>query len=202
MKCMSKKGCGNKQGVRIIPLFLTFLILSLITVIPVGAYSEPTKIMKSNLTFSSLNCNSLNCSIASKSNQILKINGITKLGTDIILISDLKLSTRNLISSADEVKKLFACNLYDSYDLIYNSQRNKRGVGILINKKIVLDIEDTFRDAEENTLLIKATYKGEKIIIGSIYGPNDTNPLFFETIKGKIQQWYERGAVHVVLGGD
>jgi hypothetical protein len=157
--------------------------------------------MNSGLTFASINCNSLNCSVASRSNQNLKINGITKLGSDIIFIADLRLSTRNLVSCADEVKKLFNCNLFDSYELIFNSTRNKRGVGILINRKICLDIDEEYRDEDENVLLIRGSYKGDKFILGSIYGPNESNEGFFTNLTLKIQQWQgEGGGVGAVRG--
>jgi hypothetical protein len=42
---------------------------------------------------------------ASKKNQALKIHGITKLKTDIILLSDTRLSNKNLVLAANDIKK-------------------------------------------------------------------------------------------------
>ena len=39
-------------------------------------------------------------------------------------------------------------------------------------------MEAEVRDPEENYLLVRAFYKGNKIIVGAIYGPNDDNPVF------------------------
>jgi exonuclease III len=87
------------------------------------------------LSISSINCNSLNSSITSKFNRNLKVHGITKLATDIIFLCDVRLSNRQLVSSENEIKKAFMLNMYDGYECYFNSSQNKRGVGILINKK-------------------------------------------------------------------
>jgi hypothetical protein len=125
-----------------------------------------------------INCNSLNSSIASKGNQKLKINGITKSGTDVILLSDLRLSNKNRILCSEEVKKMFLLNKYDSYELLHNSSLNKRGVGILLNKKLSFSLQSIIVDPEENFLLIRIEIAGEQIVLGSIYGPNNYHPDF------------------------
>jgi hypothetical protein len=205
---MSRSNKTASRGYRT-PLFFLLFVLSVIFSSDTGTFCPAAEggyttgfapRMLNNLTFASLNCNSLNCSVASKANQQLKIHGITKLGSDIIFVSDLRLSNKNLVSCADEVTKHFICNMYDSYDFYYNSSRNKRGVGILINKKIIIDVTDQYKDEEENLLLIKAHYKGENLILGSIYGPNETCPLFFSNLTEKLRRWYEGGGPHCTRG--
>jgi hypothetical protein len=61
----------------------------------------------SEISISSINCNSLNMSNTAKWNQTLKICGISKLKSDIIFLSDIRISNKNLVSSADDIKKLF-----------------------------------------------------------------------------------------------
>ena len=59
------------------------------------------------ISISSINCNSLNMSTINKSLQKNKIYGITKLKTDIILLSDTRLSNRNLNSNIEDLKGNF-----------------------------------------------------------------------------------------------
>jgi hypothetical protein len=108
-----------------------------------------------NLTISAINCNSLNSSIPSKSLRNLKVHGITKLGTDIIFLSDIRLSNKQMVSCKDEIVKQFQLNMYDGYDCHFNSSQNKRGVAVLVNKKVPFLVQDQFADPEENFLLLK-----------------------------------------------
>jgi exonuclease III len=89
-----------------------------------------------DLTFSAINCNSLNLSSGTKKLQELKLFGITSLKTDVILLSDIRLSNRNLVSSASDVSKKFLTNNHGQYEFFYNSTKNSRGTGILLKKKI------------------------------------------------------------------
>jgi hypothetical protein len=73
-------------------------------------------------------------SAARKNNQALKIYGITKLRTDVILLSDIRVRNRNLVSAEEDLKNMFLNNPYGQYNLWFNSTSNKRGVGILIKK--------------------------------------------------------------------
>jgi hypothetical protein len=84
------------------------------------------------VTLSCVNYNSLNMSNSAKWNQSIKIYGITKLRSDIIMLSDIRLSSRNLISASQDITKMFWHNPYEKYDFYFNSTLNKRGVGILI----------------------------------------------------------------------
>jgi hypothetical protein len=44
---------------------------------------------------------------------------------------------------------------------------------------------DRWDEPEENALLLKANTAGELYLIGSIYGPNENCPEFFESLKEK-----------------
>jgi exonuclease III len=154
------------------------------------------------LSISCINCNSLNSSLGWNQNRNLKVNGITKLGSDIILLSDIRLGNKNLVSCADELKKLFSTNLYDSYDLYYNSTRSKRGVGMLIKKSLSIAVQDQRTDSEENFILLKTSVKGENLIIGSVYGPNNDDPRFFDKLKANINLLSNNTGTPVLLGGD
>ena len=130
---------------------------------------------KINLTVSSQNCNSINVASSVK-NMYTQISAITKLGSDIILLSDVRLGkkSREVIS---HFSKYYKC--------VFNSAFAKRGVGLLYKRDLDLDILilDTFRDPKENILLLKCRIANDTIILGSIYGPNaDDNRLFFSNI--------------------
>jgi exonuclease III len=151
------------------------------------------------LSISSINCNSLNMSNSSKANQNLKIHGITRLKSDVIFLSDIRLSNRNLVTCSEELKKLFKTNPHASYEFFFNSTQNKRGVGILINTSINFSVEDCWQEPSENALLLKVTIHGEQLVLGSIYGPNNHDMLFYDSLSTKLQEWNNN---NLVLGGD
>ena len=164
--------------------------------------SQTSNIMVSTmpvLTVSSINCNSLNMSVTSKHNQLKKIFGITKLKTDVILLSDIRLCNRNLVSASNDCSKIFHTNRYRSYSFFFHSTMAKRGVGILINNALDFSVLDRVEDPEENFLLLKTVIHGRQAILGSIYGPNDNNPGFFERLSRAIRKF---GDTSVILGGD
>ena len=151
------------------------------------------------LTVSSINCNSLNMSVTSKHNQLKKIYGITKLKTDVIFLSDIRLCNRNLVSASNDCTKIFHTNPYCSYSFFFHSTMAKRGVGILINNALDFSVSDRVEDPEENFLLLKTVIHGRQAVLGSIYGPNDYNPGFFERLSRALRKFSE---FPVILGGD
>ena len=152
-----------------------------------------------SISISSVNCNSLNMASAVSTIQKRKVYGICKLKTEIIFISDIRLGNRNLTSSLGNVAKIFKMNPYGSYDLIHNSTKNKRGVGILINSEVDFTELQRVADPEENFLLIKANIYGKTYILGSIYGPNEHDPGFFISLFRGISSLGEH---EIILGGD
>jgi hypothetical protein len=132
-----------------------------------------------NMSFSCINCNSLNVSASGKFNQALKIYGITKLRTDVIILSDIQICGKNRVSYSNELQKMFLCNPYGSYEFFYNSTMNKRGVWILIKKSNNFSVHRRKDDPGENYLLLEVTLEGKKMVIGSIYGPNTHDQIFF-----------------------
>jgi exonuclease III len=149
--------------------------------------------------FSSINCNSLNMSSTGKLNQSVKIYAITKLKTDIIFLSDIRLSNRNLISCSNEINKLFQLNPYGAYKFYFNSTKNKRGTGILIKNNLDVTVVDSIADPDENFLIQRICVSGTNITIGSIYGPNTLDLNFFERLKESLIQL---GTDKVIIAGD
>ena len=136
-----------------------------------------------NLSLASINCNSLNMSTINKSLQKNKIYGITKLRTDIIFLSDIRLSNRNLGSNIRELEGNFLMNPYGAYKFFYNSSMNKRGTGILVKNDIPFLELRREEYPDENFLILRAEIKGTVLTIGSIYGPNCHDRTFFYKIK-------------------
>jgi len=157
------------------------------------------KMLIDNLTFSCINCNSLNMSSSSKILQQTKLYGTAKLKTDIIFLADIRLSNRSLISNANNISNVFRTNPYASYRFLYNSSQNKRGTGILINNKINFLELARRSDPDENYLLVMAEIQGKTLILGSVYGPNSHNNNFFVSLQRDIAAF---GAHPIVLGGD
>ena len=151
------------------------------------------------LSIASINCNSLNMSVSSKHNQIKKIYGISKLKRDIILLSDIRMCNKNLVSASSDCSKIFRTNPYCSYSFFSHSSRSKRGVGILIKNNLLFTEEARETDPDDNFLLIRGSIKGNTLIIGSVYGPNSFNPDFFLALENAIRNL---GNWPVVLGGD
>ncbi len=88
---------------------------------------------------------------------------------------------------------------FKGYDFFHNSKGPSRGVGILISKKLDYRINNIHRDGEDNYLLLNVTISNYSLIIGSIYGPNNNNSLFYEQLDRELDT--TRG-IPVILGGD
>ncbi len=119
------------------------------------------------------------------------------LCTDIIFLSDIRLNSNS--EQIEKIKKLFLYNQVHSYDAHFHSSKNKRGVGILISKKLNYSISKSYRDNDENILALTLDIEGNKIRIFSIYGPNHDNKEFYTEIDNLLSQ---DSSITAVLGGD
>jgi exonuclease III len=151
------------------------------------------------LNMSCINVNSLNMSSTNKPAQLRKIFGILKLKSDVICLSDVRLSNRNMVSSRNDVISTMRNNIYGSYTAHFNSSSNKRGVGILYNNNITFSVEESRADPDENYLLHRCLVRGKRYIIGAVYGPNNHNHEFFLNLERDL---ISLGNHPRVLGGD
>ena len=93
------------------------------------------------ITFSSINCSSLNMSTLSSSHHKLKLYGITKLKADFIFLSDIRLGSKSLVGNSIAIlERTFLVNPYCAYTLYANSSRSSRGVGILVKKSLSISV--------------------------------------------------------------
>jgi len=152
--------------------------------------------MYGRLLIEAINVNSMNTSTlhCNNSKTYLKVEGVTGLKPDIILLSDCRLNKGH-----DKVGLLFNLNQNGGYKTIFNSSKESRGVGIAIRNDLEFDLISTFKDEEtENYLIIKAKIRGHELAIGVIYGPNHSDRNFFINIKNICDQL----GCSYILGGD
>jgi exonuclease III len=99
------------------------------------------------------------------------------------------------------ISETFAINPHCSYTLHHHSQKNSRGVGILVKKSLNFLCLDSERDpsGEDNFILLKAEINGSTVILGSIYGPNNRDNNFFANLSNSIERL---GDFPVVIGAD
>jgi len=152
------------------------------------------------LSLSTINCNSLNDSSIGTMSHKVKLYGITKLGSDIIFLSDIRLCNSRGISSNAPLHDTFRINPYNSYKFFHQSRSNKRGVGILIKQNLNINILQEFReDASDDILGLRCEYQGKEFALLAIYGPNVHQPIFFNFIRNSITAMNN---VPIVIAGD
>ncbi len=116
------------------------------------------------------------------------------------MLSDIRISNKNLTSAVNMLKTHFQSNPYKSYDFVFNSSQNKRGVAILVSSSLNLSEISRKTDIEENYLaLLMENQLGKRIILVAVYGPNDYNPRFFANLQQSVQ---ELGPYPIIIGGD
>lgn len=151
------------------------------------------------ITISGINCNSLNISTIQLEQYKKTIYGITKLKTDVIFLSDIRLSSRNLISCKSDLEKEFLINPYRGYKCYFNSNRNSRGTGVLVVSDVDHEVVETIADPNDNFILLRIRFGEIECILGSIYGPNIRDENFVRELDGQIARFNN---LPVVIGGD
>lgn len=149
----------------------------------------------SELKISIQNCNSLslrcNEDIYSK-----KITAITSTGSDILFLSDIRLSDINCLI---KVQHSLNANPNNSYRLIANSSKNSRGTAILVSWKLDIKVIEEYRDTEENILGLFCSIRGMDVLLISVYGPNFSEETFCTEIRRIILLHSNKP---IIMGGD
>lgn len=115
---------------------------------------------------------------------------LSKLQADICLLQETHLSP------TDE-HKLNSPHYNQIYSATHNSK--KRGVSILINKKIPLIKNSTIIDPEGRYIILNASLYNNNITIANVYGPNSDDPSFFHTF---FSLFIDIPDSIMVIGGD
>jgi exonuclease III len=118
------------------------------------------------------------------------------LNTTFIFLSDLRLGNK---ATTEEIEKNFACNKIKNYNFFYNSKKNRRGVGILIDANLNCEITSRYCDECDNILGLKVKVDNYEFWVVSIYGPNQNEDLFFDNLNNLFRT---AGDTPFVLGGD
>ena len=151
-----------------------------------------------NLSFATQNCNSLNMTTNVK-NFELKIAAIKNLGTDIIFLCDTRMVSNKGVNGINRVKQAFRDTKGKKYKVYANSTKNSRGVAILISFDINMQVIEICSDIEENYIFLKVMYMGQEVILGSIYGPNNTSRDFYRCLTRILNK--NRNS-QIIMGGD
>ncbi len=125
-----------------------------------------------------------------------KIAAFTRSSSDKIFLCDTRLhSSKQSAALHDVEKKLY----FLGYKFLHNSQTSSRGTAILISRRLSCTILDTFNDIDGNILLLKIRIRDITITLGSIYGPNNDDMDFFDTLDEQIRLF---NSDYTILGGD
>jgi len=129
-----------------------------------------------------------------------KVAAITMVKADIVFLSDVRLVSSQGIPNEDRVRAAFRDAKSKSYESLFNSSRNGRGVGILIANDLNCTVEEEVKDSGENFLAIRVSFDDRKLILISIYGPNNTDRKFFSDLERAINQ-LNPGNFPIIMGG-
>jgi len=152
------------------------------------------------LLINAINCNSLNMSEYSKSMQTRKLYSILKNKADIVLLSDVRISSRNKTADIGGLRQTLEKNPYCAYNLILHSTQNKRGVGMMIKKSLCLSEINRTYDRDENYLAISLQDPaGKTFICCAVYGPNNRDDNFFDRLEQGLRTL---GNFPMIIGGD
>jgi hypothetical protein len=152
-----------------------------------------------NLSFNALNCNSLNIA-CSPENYDLKMDAVCSLKSDVIFLSDVRMGQISNQHSSFKIMTSLNKSKLSKHLFLYNSSSNKQGVAMLINKNLSPEIVETFKDQDENILLCAIKLNGAELILGSIYGPNNTDRNFYRNLENFIEKYPNWPVVLGVIG--
>ena len=193
---MSRVGCFLEKS----PIISLLLFLTLSCLVPfIMPLADPPLLAFPEITFSSLNCNSLNMSTISSVRQKQKIYAITKLKTDFIFLSDIRLGGLTHENKITELENSLLFNPHEGYKLIHNSNKSSRGVGILIKHNLPVLVLAEARDHNSNILALHCSLHDSEFVIVSIYGPNKNCPEFFTDMENIFNTVSH---LPIIIGGD
>jgi exonuclease III len=164
--------------------------------IPVYTNNAMTARNFPNLRIASINVNSLNVSTLGCNNAktYLKIEGITRKKADVIFLCDVRANQK-----CKDVEKIMGLTRNGSYKVYKNSTKETRGVAIAIKRNLAQDVKGIVLDrVEENYILLDIVLKGRRMVLGSVYGPNENNPAFYERLRTDLV----RLGQDIIIGGD
>ena len=80
-----------------------------------------------------------------------------------------------------------------------HGESNKRGVAILFREGVEIKVNGVERDKQGRYLILNTIIKDLEVTICNIYGPNDDDPKFFESLWDIINNFDTNS---IIWGGD
>ena len=148
----------------------------------------------------SQNVNSLNLSTKNFTGSRLnrcnqKILALLHTKADFLLLQDVRVS-----NNSNYVTKMFSCSQFGNYNVHINSTRTSRGVMIAYKCNMDIKILSEYYSQCQNIILLEVLLGGKRILVGSVYGPRQSdNPSFYEQLKTKLDSY---GVTTFIIGGD
>ncbi len=99
-------------------------------------------------------------------------------------------------AAVHDVEKYFMLN---GYKLFHNSTKNVRGVVILVNRKLSFSVLNTYKDDDCNIIILDMEFGKERLVVGSLYGPNQNEEIFFQNLDSFLSRIQ---IPCLILGGD
>ncbi len=99
---------------------------------------------------------------------------------------------------SEKISKMLLTNSNKKYQFIYNSSKNSRGVGMLLDSSLPFTILSVHKCSSENILGVKLVIENSPLLLLSIYGPNDNDISFYSELASIIRVNSE---VPVIIGG-
>jgi exonuclease III len=90
-------------------------------------------------------------------------------------------------------------NKNKSYEAIFNSNSNRRGVAILFGTNLKFEKLNVYADQAENIIAVHCKINDYELMLCSIYGPNNTDRSFFRNLTQFLNTVPN---IPMILGGD
>jgi len=130
-----------------------------------------------------------------------KIAAITSVKSDVIFLSDIRLTNPQGVKNDQRVTNGFKDSKNRSYDFFWNSTKCSRGVAILSGHSIDFEVISLSRDESENFLLMEVKIGTVTMVLGSIYGPNTADAGYFQKLSEDIAGILRGRDLPIILGG-
>jgi exonuclease III len=130
------------------------------------------------------------------------VKAIRSLNADLIFLSDTRLKNKDGLDIKKSLKSALYSGTSRKYKLWENSNKNSRGVAILIATDLDCKVIDAMEDEDQNILMLKVKVQKNTLILGSIYGPNGNCVRFYEHLDFFLQALWDTTCSGIVLGGD
>ena len=133
-----------------------------------------------------LNVNSLNLSDIQFNHKFSKtdekLTYIFSKKSSVIFLQDIRLGNK-----IGTLKKKIKCTPNGNYTAFTNSDKDARGVAILINDSIDFKVHSEYKDPDQNVIIIDITLKNIRCSLVSAYSPKQyDNQTFLTEIKTKL----------------